>query len=118
MIQSTPYGFPIKEIPMGTTEIPPEMFDEYLKEIESKYSIQTYNILYNNCNHFTNDILVFLTGSEVPSYILKQHEEIANTSLGKMFMPMIEQMSNQNNQFLPNMYEGNNKNNNNFNGKK
>ncbi len=51
---------------------------------------------------------------------MKQHEEIVNTPLGKMFMPMLEQMSNQNNQFLPNMFEGNNQNgnNNNFNGKK
>jgi hypothetical protein len=63
---------------------------------------------------------LFLTGQELPNYVMKQHEEIVNTPLGKMFMPMLEQMSNQNNQFLPNMFEGNNQNgnNNNFNGKK
>ena len=46
---------------------------------------------------------------------MKQHEELLNTPMGKMFLPMIEQMNNQNNQFLPNLIEGGNKNNNNSN---
>jgi len=91
------------------------MFEEYLKEIDSKFSFQTYNIIHNNCNHFTNDIAQFLTGQELPNYIMKQHEELLNTPMGKMFLPMIEQMNNQNNQFLPNLIEGGNKNNNNSN---
>jgi len=68
--------------------------------------MDTYHILHNNCNHFTNEILNFLVGIPLPDWILKQHDEIANTSLGQMILPMLEQMSTQNNQFMPQMFEG------------
>ncbi len=77
----------------------------YLTEIGDRYNINTYNILKNNCNHFTSEILSFLTGETLPDWILNQHEELNNTGLGKMILPMLENMNNQNNQFLPQMYE-------------
>ena len=83
-----------------------ELFESYLQEINDRYNINTYHILNNNCNHFTNEILNFLVGNPLPDWILKQHDEIANTSLGKMILPMLEQMSTQNNQFMPQMFEG------------
>jgi len=110
--KSTPYGLPIKEKKLGVTEIPPEIFSDYLKEIESKYCMATYHLIHNNCNHFTNDICQFLVGQELPSYVMKQHEEIIDTPIGKMFLPMIDQMNNSNNAFLPNMIEGKNNQNN------
>lgn len=91
---------------MGETEIPLDVFESYLKEIEGQYHMGTYHILKNNCNHFTHEILAFLTGEGLPENILNQHEELANTSLGKMILPMLENMNTQNNQFLPQMYEG------------
>jgi hypothetical protein len=91
---------------IGDTEIPYEVFENYLQEINDRYNINTYNILHNNCNHFTHEILTFLTGEPVPDWILKQHEELANTGLGKMIIPMLENMNKQNNQFLPQMFEG------------
>jgi hypothetical protein len=66
----------------------------------------TYHILHNNCNHFTDEICEFLTGNKLPDYVVKQHEEIVNTPMGSMILPMLEGMSNNNNQFLPQMFEG------------
>jgi hypothetical protein len=94
------------ELPLGETEIPYEVFESYLRDISNKYDINSYHILHNNCNHFTNEILTFLTGEDLPDWILKQHEEISNTGLGKMIIPMLENMNKQNNQFLPHMFEG------------
>ncbi len=91
---------------LGETEITYELFESYLQDINDRYNINTYNMLHNNCNHFTNEILTFLTGESLPDWVLKQHEEIANTGLGKMILPMLENMNNQNNQFLPQMFEG------------
>ncbi len=96
----------MKELPFGDTEIPLEVFEAYLAEISERYNMNTYNILKNNCNHFTNEILNFLTGSDLPDSVLKQHEELNNTGLGQMILPMLENMNNQNNQFLPQMFEG------------
>jgi hypothetical protein len=90
----------------GETEIPLELFESYLSEINDRYNMNTYHILENNCNHFTNEILNFLTGQSLPDNILKQHEELNSTPLGQMILPMLQNMSTQNNQFLPQMYEG------------
>ena len=109
----TPYGYPVKEIDFGYTEKKKEELEIYLKEIDGKYNMGTYNILYNNCNHFTDAVAYFLTGKHLPDSILKQHEQLLNTPMGQMIRPFLEQMSQQNNQFLPNMFEGNNNNNNN-----
>lgn len=112
--KKTPYGYPVKEIDFGETHKTQQEFENYLKEIDSKYNMQTYNVLNNNCNHFTDAALLYLVGKHLPDYILKQHEEILNTPMGQMFRPMLENMMRGNNAFLPNMFEGNN-NNNNFN---
>jgi len=107
--KKTPYGIPIKEIDYGTTEIPKEIFEDYLKEITDKFSFKTYNMINNNCNHFTNDICIFLTGNEIPDDVLNQHKSLAGTPMGNMILPFLEKMN------IPQMMEGNNNNFNNNN---
>ena len=51
--KTTPYGKPIDELPLGETEIPKEFFDEYLKELDHKYSPEKYDLVNHNCNMFT-----------------------------------------------------------------
>jgi hypothetical protein len=61
--KKTPYGTPIKEINLPGTELPKELLEEYLEsELKSKFSADKYHILNNNCNHFTNEVSLFLTG--------------------------------------------------------
>lgn len=43
--EKTPYGKPIEKIDLGMTEIPKEVFDEYLKELAPKYSFDKYHII-------------------------------------------------------------------------
>ena len=68
--------------------------------------IQNYDLLKHNCNHFTDAALMFLTGKHLSDSILNQHEQLLNTPMGQMIKPYLENMSKQNNSFLPNMYEG------------
>ena len=89
-----------------------EDLKNYIKSINSQFTVDTYNVLNHNCNHFTDAALFFLVGKHLPNSILKQHEEILNTPMGQMFRPMLENMSRGNNAFLPNMFEGNRNNNN------
>lgn len=77
---------------------------DYLKDIDKNFTQSTYNIISNNCNHFTNDICFFLTGKPIPDYVLNQHKELISTPIGKMIMPMLEQMN------VPQMIEGKNNN--------
>ena len=97
---------PIKEIVLTDTEIPQDLFEIYLNEIENKYTIEKYNFLTNNCNHFTNEICEFLTGNPIPDYVLNQHEQIQGTPFGNMILGMLQNMGAQNNQFLPQAFEG------------
>ncbi|MCQ2819217.1 MAG: hypothetical protein MJ252_18295 [archaeon] len=106
--KQTPYGIPVKELNYGITNKTKEEFKSYIDSIFNNYTIQTYNVLNHNCNHFTDDALFFLTGKHLPDSILKQHETLLNTPLGAMIRPMLEQMSQGgNNAMLPNYFEGN-----------
>ena len=109
--KKTPYGYPVKEIEFGYTNKTMEEFQSFIKSINSQFTMNTYDVLRHNCNHFTDEALFYLVGKHLPSSILKQHEEILNTPMGQMIRPMLENMSRGgNNAFLPNMFEGNNNN--------
>jgi len=92
--KQTPYGFPIKEIDMGETEIPKEIFTDFLKEISPKFAMEKYDLFDNNCNNFTNECCEFLTGKPLPDYIIGLPKEVLGTPLGQMIKPMITQMQN------------------------
>ena len=75
-IQSAPnWGMmPIhEEVVLGETEVPEELFAEFLEEVRDQYTATTYNIAKNNCNHFSNAIAEFLLGVEIPDRILTVH---------------------------------------------
>jgi hypothetical protein len=49
------------EISLGTTEIPEELFLEFLGEAAARFTPQTYDLFSNNCNNFSNEAALFLT---------------------------------------------------------
>ena len=104
--KKTPYGYPVREIDMGTTNVSREDFETFLKVIVKDFTQQNYDLLKHNCNHFTDSALMFLTGKHLPDSILNQHEQLLNTPMGQMIKPYLENMSKQNNSFLPDMFEG------------
>ena len=100
--KQSPYGYPVKEIKLGGTFITKELFEDFLKEIKNKYSAETYNLINNNCNHFTDACAEFLTGNGIPKDILNQHEVLLNTPMGKMLMPYLQNMGSNS---IPSMFE-------------
>ena len=86
----TPFGVPMKQEELGETEIPEEMFRDFLQEITDRFSFNTYNVIQNNCNHFTNEVSNFLLGKDIPHSVLKQAEDLINTPIGQMIRPMLE----------------------------
>ena len=106
--KKTPYGYPVKELDFGYTTKTEADLKAYIKSINNQFTMNTYNILNHNCNHFTDAALYFLVGKHLPDSILKQHEELLNTPMGQMVRPLLEGMSQGNNAFLPNMFEGRN----------
>lgn len=81
--RKTSYGKPIKEIHFGCTDKTKIEFEKYLKRISPYFSPETYDKISNNCNHFTDAVLLYLTGNHLPNHILRQHEKILKTPIGK-----------------------------------
>jgi hypothetical protein len=43
--KTTPYGKPIQEIALGHTEIPKEVFEDFLKDIAPRFTAEKYDII-------------------------------------------------------------------------
>ena len=54
---------------MGTTELPKEVFLEFLEELRPRFTAMTYDLITNNCNNFSNEVTNFLLGQSIPASI-------------------------------------------------
>jgi hypothetical protein len=87
-------GSPLDVKELGVTEIPPEVFMDYLKtQSQSRFQGEKYNLFKHNCNNFSHETAQFLTGQGIPQHILDLPNEFLSTPMGQMIAPMIEQMT-------------------------
>lgn len=86
----TPYGTPIRVEDLGVTHVPREVFEEFLREIGPRYTPATYKLLSHNCNNFSNEAAQFLAGAAIPSYILELPNQVMNSPVGALILPMIQ----------------------------
>eukprot|EP01129_Flabellula_baltica_P008491 TRINITY_DN3381_c0_g1_i1.p1 TRINITY_DN3381_c0_g1~~TRINITY_DN3381_c0_g1_i1.p1 ORF type:complete len:435 (-),score=71.48 TRINITY_DN3381_c0_g1_i1:735-2039(-) len=89
---NSPYGQPSKVIDIGTTSVSEDVFNDFLNMMSPNYNVDTYNLIHNNCNNFSNECSMFLTGNEIPYEVLKLPEEILSTPFGQMILPMIQSL--------------------------
>ena len=66
----TPFGNPTKFLSLGFTEIPEDLFMEFLRENQNEWSMAKYHVFEHNCNHFTNAAVEFLLGDGIPKEIV------------------------------------------------
>ncbi|KAJ3433171.1 desumoylating isopeptidase [Anaeramoeba flamelloides] len=97
----TQYGTPMKVEEIGETVIPKDVFVDFLRNISHKYTQQTYDLIKNNCNNFSNQTCEFLSGNQIPSYILDLPKIALQSPLGKMIEPMLTNL-NQSSHLNPN----------------
>lgn len=94
MVEQT-YGMePIDVLFLGETGIPFDLFQEFIASISENYTSDSYDILYHNCNHFSDEAVSFLLGQNIPSYILNLPQDIMNTPFGNMIAPLLNRMNN------------------------
>ncbi|KAI8911713.1 PPPDE putative peptidase domain-containing protein [Gorgonomyces haynaldii] len=86
------YGHPVQVIDMGTTEIPQQVFLEFMDHMKSSWTADKYHLLDNNCNSFSDEVCQFLVGKGIPSHITGLPAEFLSTPFGQMIRPMIENM--------------------------
>lgn len=86
-------GAPDKQLDLGATEVPSEMFIEYLSELGSDaFKPEKYELFEHNCNNFTAEVSQFLTGKKIPGYITNLPGEVLSTPMGQMLKSMMENM--------------------------
>eukprot|EP01147_Barroeca_monosierra_P001484 gene1484-4642_t len=88
-------GHPKETVSLGITEIPEWMFVQFLQSLETRFNVESYHLIKNNCNHFTEEAARFLTGKSIPEKVTQLPEEFLSTHLGQMLAPMIDQMFQQ-----------------------
>ncbi|GBC05129.1 hypothetical protein RclHR1_06050007 [Rhizophagus clarus] len=85
-------GPPLKIINMGETEVSEETISEYIDEIRPNFTPDKYHLLDNNCNTFSNKFCEFLTGNNIPDYIINLPADFLSTPRGRLFRPVLESM--------------------------
>jgi len=87
-------GNPLQVEELGETEIPIEVFNDYLRtHSQERFKGERYDLFRHNCNNFSHETAQFLTGSGIPQHILDLPNEILSTPMGQMLAPMIQQMT-------------------------
>ncbi|KAL5698090.1 hypothetical protein ACHQM5_029171 [Ranunculus cassubicifolius] len=56
-------------IVLGHTTMPPSEFRAFLENMAAEYHGDTYHLITKNCNHFTDDLALRLTGKSIPGWI-------------------------------------------------
>ncbi|XP_053390615.1 uncharacterized protein LOC123563678 [Mercenaria mercenaria] len=81
---------------LGQTQIPYEMFMDYLHDLsQTTFRGECYHLLDHNCNTFSSEVAQFLTGNDIPAVITGLPAEVMSTPFGQMIRPFIDAMSVQ-----------------------
>eukprot|EP00056_Hartaetosiga_gracilis_P000795 m.40520 g.40520 ORF g.40520 m.40520 type:complete len:157 (+) comp10360_c0_seq1:144-614(+) len=88
--ETTNAGRPIERLELGETEIPEFMLEAYLEDLHNKFNVQSYHLLDNNCNHFSEELAQFLVGKSIPDKVKNLPGQFLSTPLGMMMAPMID----------------------------
>ncbi|XP_017339233.1 desumoylating isopeptidase 1b [Ictalurus punctatus] len=91
---ATLLGQPDAIVDLGNTEVPKDIFTEYVSSLqESTYRPETYRLFEHNCNTFSSEMAQFLTGRKIPSYITDLPSDVLSTPFGQTLRPLIESVS-------------------------
>ena len=88
---TTHHGRPIKVVKLGRTDLPVEVINEYIQSLESIYTPESYDLFVHNCNNFSQDLAMFLTGRSIPEEIRNLPETFLRTPIGQMLRGQIDQ---------------------------
>lgn len=88
---STHHGRPMEVIPMGRTDLPLELIEEYIQSLEPIYTPESYDLFVHNCNNFSQDFCMFLVGKSIPQNISSLPETFLRTPIGQMMRGQIDQ---------------------------
>jgi desumoylating isopeptidase 1 len=87
---------PVERLVLGQTTKTEADIKEFLRHISRRFTMDTYDLFSNNCNHFSSTFSTFLVGSPIPLRITDIPRIVLSTPLGAM---LGQTMSGMNNRF-------------------
>lgn len=92
---ATQFGAPHERLLLGRTQLPKPLFMEYLSQLrQDRFSATSYNLLLNNCNHFSDMCAQFLVGRGIPQEILDLPRIALSSPMGPMLSQMLSVVTN------------------------
>ena len=88
------YMPPCEVLTLGETEVPEELFAEFLETIAEDFTAAKYSLMKHNCNHFTEACAQVLLGSSIPESIRSVPDKVMATPMGAAFSQMFEGSAN------------------------
>jgi hypothetical protein len=86
----TQFGTPTRVVNLGHTMRTKDDLLFFIKrEMLPDFTVEKYDILTNNCNHFSNEVSRFLTNSSVPEEVSKQPEMVMGSMLIQVIRPLL-----------------------------
>lgn len=76
---------------MGKTELPIDVIQEYIASLENIYTPDSYDLFLHNCNNFSQDLVMFLVGKDIPESIRTLPEAFLQTPMGQMLRNQIDE---------------------------
>ncbi|KAI3707858.1 hypothetical protein L2E82_36739 [Cichorium intybus] len=58
-----------RSILLDSTDMSPTEFRSFMEHLSNKYYGNTYRLIAKNCNHFTNEVSMRLTGKPIPGWV-------------------------------------------------
>lgn len=89
-LEASEYFPDLRVVRMGHTLATSEEFHRHLDlETRLDFTPASYDILTHNCNSFTNEAMMFLTGHGIPEEIKRLPELVTNTPTVKLLRPFL-----------------------------
>lgn len=54
---------------LGTTKMSRSEFHTFIEDLSEKYYGDNYHLIAKNCNHFTDEVCMHLTGKPIPGWV-------------------------------------------------
>jgi len=86
----TSFGVPKKQVRLGLTLWrQSELHQHIVDELKPVFHRDTYDLVTNNCNHFTDRISMYLLGKHLPEEVLQQSEQLLKSGAVRVMRPLL-----------------------------
>jgi len=86
----TAFGKPTKTLQVGwTLRRQAELHDFIVENLRPIFNREVYDIMQRNCNHFTDTLILWLSGHRLPVEVTNQPEHIMQLPMAKLMRPFL-----------------------------